>query len=63
MLLVQAQAAAKGNLLPTKGKGKQKKAATNSKAGSKAAAADLVDNDEADVLQDYQLSDDSDMEG
>lgn len=63
-VLVQAHAAATGDLLPAKGKGKQKQAA--GKAKSKAAPAALVhqpsDGDEEDVLQDYELSDDSGME-
>lgn len=64
MLCLQAQAAATGNLLPAKGKGKQKQAAgrASSKAVKAAAASQHMDDDQEDLLQDYELSDESEME-
>lgn len=57
----QGQAAFKGSLLPAKGKGKQKAAGKQS-SKSRPAADAVSDDDQDDVLQDYELSDDSDME-
>ena len=64
MLCVQAQVAATGNLLPAKGKGKKKQAASKavSKAVKAANAGEQSEDDQEDVLQDYELSDDSEME-
>lgn len=61
---MQAQAAATGNLLPAKAKGKQKQAAgkAKSKAVKAATAGEQLDDDQEDLLQDYELSDDSEME-
>lgn len=62
MLGLQAQAAATGNLLPAKGKGKKKKAAGKASAKAVKAAAGNLDDEQEDLLQDYELSEDSDME-
>jgi len=59
----QGQAAFEGSLLPAKGKGKQKAAGKQSSKSRPAADALAAgDDDQEDVLQDYELSDDSDME-
>ena len=63
MRCVQAQAAVTGNLLPTKGKGKKKQAAGKASSKAvKAATGEQSEDDQEDVLQDYELSDDSEME-
>lgn len=59
---LQAQAAATGNLLPAKGKGKQKQAAGKASAKVTKAATERSDDDQEDLLQDYELSEDSEME-
>ena len=64
---LQAQAAEAGSLLPAKAKGKQKQASGKAsrergKAVEPAAAAQHSDDDQEDLLQDYELSDDSEME-
>ena len=63
-LCLQAQAAATGSLLPVKGKGKQKQAVNkaSSKAFKAASGGEQLDDDQEDLLQDYELSEDSEME-
>ena len=54
-----------GSLLPAKGKGKGKQKAAgkqSNKSRPVAGAPSADDDDQEDVLQDYELSDDSDME-
>ncbi len=61
----QGQAAFEGSLLPAKGKGKGKQKAAGKQSSMSRPAADAVsagDDDQDDMLQDYELSDDSDME-
>lgn len=61
----EGQAAFEGSLLPAKGKGKGNQKAAGKQSSKSRPAADALsagDNDQEDVLQDYELSDDSDME-
>ena len=54
-----------GSLLPAKGKGKAKQKATGKASSKSRPVADAPSgqgDDEEDVLQDYELSDDSEME-
>lgn len=63
----EEKAAATGTFLPAKGKGKQKQASSKANtAGRKAVdgptTGEQPNDDEEDLLQDYELSDDSEME-
>lgn len=62
----EAQAAETGSLLPAKGDGKQKRASNKADREARKAVAPTAgehsDEDQEDLLQDYELSDDSEME-
>lgn len=63
---LQAQAAETGSLLPAKAQGKQKQASSKANWEARKAVApsagERSDDDQEDLLQDYELSDDSEME-
>lgn len=61
----QGQGAFEGSLLPAKGEGKGKQKAVGKQSSKSRPAAEALsagDDDQEDVLQDYELSDDSNME-